>query len=272
MKLEKFYENYICQCFMIKNPSKELNEKFGKNNFLVIFYSDGEAFSTYLKTIDYIYLAHYDFFYLFSKFRIDFASVMKKVKGIKQLRQKSVETNKYIEFIKNDNVYFVPLPMNQKVSFQILDKQLIHVRRLSERVLHRVLKKYNEENKLKPISIMNIIHFLKNGYGTNVDMGMIKFIDEYDENEYVPINFKNVSLGYVFKSKSLKKEFETIKEIEKLTEDFDQEIEFFETINNPISKLLKIKGAKKASDKSIYIKVSDLNKSGIKWKITDFLC
>ena len=274
MELHKFYETRYCQCFKIEKPSKKIQKIFNKNKFLFIFYDEFDCVYDFGNDISKIFMKHFDFFFMFTFGSISIERILPKLKDKSHREfyiENSTPTNKYFELLNDNLFYIIPLAkFNKKVSFQILDSQLL---RISSDVksIAKIISKYNEINKFKPIKISTILKELMSGRGIDENMNMIRFRDRYNENIYQPIMKNEIVFGYNFRSSSIQDEVRKINSIEGLFESFDQEIELFPTVNHSLENLSKIKGAKKTKSGSILIKYSDLLKSGIKWKITDFL-
>lgn len=280
MILEKFYINNLCQCFLIKYINDDIRKMFGKNKYLLIFYNNTDCNCIFSDNLYPIYTNSFSFFYMFALEEVPMDRIMgsHKKSAVKNMMI-TEQSDKYIEYLTDNNIYFIPMPSNKKVSFQILDKQLIKITNLDkdDDVLSKIIKKYNTTNKDRPIDVKTIIRMLSLGYGVygdicNGECLMINFIDKYNDKEYVPINKSSIRIGYVFQAKTLKEEVNNIKTVESIFENLEQKVVLYETLNHPITELLKIHGAKKINEKAIEIKFSDLCKSNITWSITDFIC
>lgn len=274
MELIKFYETKYCQCFKIEHPSQKIQKLFNKNKYLFIFYDGVDCVYDFGNDISKLFMKQYDFFFMFG---FSLLAMNRIIPNIKQNYRKgfyietSTPTNKYFELLNDDLYYIIPLAKyNKKVSFQILDTQLLRISK-DIKSINSIINKYNEINQYKPIKITNILKELMNGRGIDENFNMIRFKDKYNEKHYQPIMKSDIVFGYNFKSTSIQDEVKKINSIEGLFEPFEQEIELYPTINHSIEQLSKIKGAKRTKNGSIIIKYSDLLKSGIKWKITDFL-
>ena len=201
MSLFKFHETESCQCFVLHNPSKEIKELFNHHKFLFIFYNMDSYRYEFSDLITAIFYNQYDFFYMFSFNIIPMNRILPKQKNkLYTLPEYTTPTNKFSEIIKDDNVYLIPLSnSNKKISFQILDKQLIkinsHIKSSNE-----IIRKYNEDNEKHPIKIIDILKSLMNGFGISDSFSMIRFKDEYKENEYQPIHKNDIVFGYPYTS------------------------------------------------------------------------
>lgn len=272
MELIKFYEKEDCQCFKISSPTREIKEMFNNSKFLFIFYYYDSVHYEYTNNFLMMFEQPNSFFYMFSFEIIPMNKIFGRIK-LQPYKKDSVAipTNRFGEYIKDDNMYLIPLAKNSfKSTFQILDKQLIKITSEVDDI-DVVIKEYNKINKKKPIKIINIIKSLMNGFGIDEYGCMIHFVDTYNENVYKPLKKESVKLGYNFRSKCLKDEVNQIIRIEKAFENMTQEIELYPTFNHSLKELVKIKGAKETKRGSIKIRYSDLLNSGIKWKITDFI-
>lgn len=272
MELIKFYEKEDCQCFKISSPTHEVKELFNDFKFLFIFHSRNAVHYEFTNNFLLMFEQENNFFYMFSFEVIPMNKIFGRFK-LQPYKKDSVAipTNKFGEYIKDDNMYLIPLSkFGFKTTFQILDRQLIKISQEIDDV-DVIVREYNKINKKKPIKIVNIIKALMNGFGVDEYGCMIHFVDKYNENVYKPLKKESIKIGYNFKSKCLKDEVEQIIRMEKSFENMTQEIELYPTFNHPLKELVKIKGAKETKRGSIKIRYSDLLKSGIKWKITDFI-
>ena len=272
MELIKFYEKEDCQCFKICSPTNELKEMFNKSKYLFIFYCRNMVHYEFTNNFLLMFEQDSSFFYMFSFELIPMNKIFGRFK-LQPYKKDSVSipTNRFGEYIKDDSMYLIPLAKYDfKTTFQILDRQLI---KISSEVddIDVIIKEYNKVNKKKPIKIVNIIKSLMNGFGIDEYGCMIHFVDKYNENVYKPLKQESVKIGYNFRSKNLKDEVDRIIRMEKSFENMTQEIELYPTFNHSLKELAKIKGAKETKRGSIKIRYSDLLKSGIKWKITDFI-
>ena len=275
MELIKFYENNTIQCFHVKHNNIPFTGKFKDALFLIIGYTDNDVNTEYTNNISSIFSMNYDFVYVFSKIKISMDRFFKN-KHIQNAvaDQKVIITSRFTEYVKDNAIYFTPIASTSKVSFQVLDNQLLSIPVIKENLITNLLKKYNATNKDNPIKVTKIFSMLSKGYGKNANGDMIRFIDKYKDDEYTRITPSSVIFGCIFKSASTNDEINKLEEIERTVEDLSQKIILYETFNHPISELKKLKGAKvvgKQKD-AIEISIKDLNASGLKWKITDFIC
>ena len=275
MELNKYYETDFCQCYKINKPSKEIMSFFNKHYYLIIYYTPFDCNHEFTNDLYSLFMHDFDFFFMFGFNIVPMNRILPKSKDSfkHMVSERSTPTNRYFELLKDEMLYIIPLSKtNKKSSFQILDKQLLRIPE-SIKSLNIILNKYNEINEKNPIKIIEILKGLINGFGIDDNYSMIKFKDSYKEGVYQPLKKNEIIFGYNFKSSSIKDEIDKISKIENIFESQNQIIELYPTINHSLNELLKIKGAKKSkNNNSILIKYSDLLKSNIKWKITDFLC